>query len=267
MKMAAITLEKAETGRIKVTLDLSGEIGFNEDRYVHITPRFPGIAREARFRVGEYVKEGDIVAVVESNESMTLYSLKAPIAGRVIRKHITPGEYLSGQESVYDIADLSTVWVNLAVYPRDASIVKPGQKVAIAAVGSDISATGTINYVTPVMDEETRRITARVVLPNANNAWRPGTFVNARIDVGEGEQCVVVGKNAVQTLDNKSVVFVQHEPGFFKPVEVTVGESDSQRVRIRAGLAAGAEYVGSGAFELKAKIVASTLGGHAGHGH
>lgn len=267
MKMAGITLTKADTGRINIALDLSGEIGFNEDRYVHVTPRFPGIAKEARFRIGEYVKEGDVVAVVESNESMTLYSLKAPMAGRVIKKHITPGEYLSGQESVYDIADLSTVWVNLAVYPRDALLVKPGQKAAIAAVGSDISADGTINYVTPVMDEATRRITARVVLPNRNNAWRPGTFVNARIDVGKGEQGVVVEKNAVQIFNDKSVVFVQHEPGFFKPVEVTIGESDSRLVRIRAGLEAGDEYVAEGAFELKAKIVTSSLGGHAGHGH
>jgi hypothetical protein len=59
-RMAGITIAKAENGRIRRALDLSGEIGFNEDRLVHITPRFPGIAREVNFRIGEFVREGDV---------------------------------------------------------------------------------------------------------------------------------------------------------------------------------------------------------------
>jgi len=267
MNMAEITLAKASAGRIAVSIDLSGEVGFNEDRLVHITPRFPGIAKEAHFRVGEFVNAGEVVATIESNESMTLYSLKAPISGRIIEKHIAPGEHVSEEESIYLLADLSSVWVNLAVYPKDASKVKQGQKVAIAAVGSDNLAEGAVQYVTPVIDVQTRRITARVVLPNGNGAWRPGTFVNAHIDVGEGEEGLVVDKAAVQVLNNKNVLFVQHEPNRFRPVEVTTGDSDSRQIRILSGLEAGAEYVKNGAFELKAKIVTSSLGSHAGHGH
>jgi len=267
MKMADITLAKVSKGRIAVSIDLSGEVGFNEDRLVHVTPRFSGIAKEIRFRVGEYVNAGDVVAVIESNESMTHYSMKAPISGRIIEKHISPGEYLSQEQSIYIIADLSSVWVNLAVYPKDASNIKPGQKVIISAVGSDHSTRGSVHYVTPVMDVQTRKITARVVLPNGNNAWRPGTFVNAHVEVGEGEECPVIEKAALQVFDNKNVVFIQHEPGRFKPVEVAIGESDSRFVRILGGLETGAEYVNKGAFEIKAKVVTGSLGGHAGHGH
>ena len=89
---------------------------------------------------------------------------------------------------MYLLADLSTVWVNLAVYPKDAGRVKQGQKVTIEAVGSDNKIIGTISYVTPVMDVQTRKITARVVVPNGSNTWRPGTFVNANLETGEGEQ-------------------------------------------------------------------------------
>jgi cobalt-zinc-cadmium efflux system membrane fusion protein len=117
------------------------------------------------------------------------------------------------------------------------------------------------------MDPQTRRITARVVLANDNNIWRPGSFVNAHIEVGGGEGGLVVEKNAVQILNNETVVFVQHEPNTFKPVDVTIGESDSRFVRILNGIETGTEYVNNGAFELKAKIVTSSLGGHAGHGH
>jgi membrane fusion protein, heavy metal efflux system len=265
--MAGITMDKVKKGRIAVSVDLSGEVGFNEDRYVHITPRFPGIAKEAKSRLGEQVSEGDVVAVIESNESMTLYSLKSPLTGRIIRKHITPGEYVNGQESVYEIADLSSIWVNLSVYPKDAALVRPGLGAVITAVGSENTAQGIIQYVTPVMDVATRRITARVVLPNASGVWRPGVFAHARINVGEGEECLVVDKDAIQVLNGKNVVFVQHEPGMFKPIEVAVGERDDRRIRIVSGLDVGDDYVNKGAFEIKAKIVTGSLGGHAGHGH
>ena len=134
----------------------------------------------------EFVKAGDVVAVIESNESMAPYSLKAPLSGRIIEKQAVPGEYASEEKSIYVLADLSTVWVNLAVYPKDADKVKVGQKVSITVVGSDTTTIGTVYYVTPVIDAQTRAITAYVVLPNDDNAWRPGSFVHAHMESGEG---------------------------------------------------------------------------------
>lgn len=267
MKMAEITTAKVENGRISTSLNLSGEIGFNEDRVVHITPRFAGIVKEARYRIGEYVKAGETVALIESNESMTTYSLKAPISGRIIEKNAAAGEYVSEEKRLYLLADLSTVWVNLAVYPKDADKVKRGQNAMVSAVGSQHSTAGIIDYVTPVMDVQTRKITARIVLLNSNNIWRPGSFVNASIEAGEGEPGLVVDRDAVQVLDNESVVFVQHEPGKFKAVPVMTGDKNSRKIMILAGLEEGQEYVNNGAFELKAKVVTSSLGAHAGHGH
>lgn len=266
-KLAGITVAKAETGSIQTTINLSGEIGFNEDKLMHITPRFPGLAKEAPFNVGDNVQSGDVVAVIESNASLTTYSLRSPLAGTVIKKHILPGEHVTETESIYLIADLSTVWVNFAVYPKDAAIIKKGQKIAISVVGSPLTTTGTIHYITPVMDPQTRRITARVVLNNSSGEWRPGTFVNAEVEAGEGEEGIIVEKNAVQILKEKTVIFISDEPNRFKPLEVTTGASDARHIRILGDIKAGMEYVSSGAFELKAKIVTSSLGEHAGHGH
>jgi cobalt-zinc-cadmium efflux system membrane fusion protein len=77
----------------------------------------------------------------------------------------------------------------------------------------------------------------------------------------------VVEKDAVQVLDNEHVVFVSEGLGRFRPVEVEVGDSDSLFTIILSGLEEGTEYAVAGAFELKAKIVTSSLSGHAGHGH
>lgn len=265
--MAGITLATADLGQIGHAINLPGEVGFDEDRLVHLTPRFGGIAREIRFRVGDYVNAGDTVAVVESNESLNAYAIIALISGRVIDRHVTLGEFVSAEHRIFTIADLSKVWVNLAVYPRDAERIKPGQQVSLKAIGSERTADGTIQYVTPILDATTRSITARVVLPNPDNIWRPGTFVQARVSTGLGDEGLIIDNNALQVLDNEKTVFIPAGPGRYRSVAVTVGESDGRFTRILSGLEAGTKYVVAGAFELKAKIVTSSLGGHAGHGH
>lgn len=267
MKLAGISISTVAKGRIEECIELPGEVGFNEDRLVHMAPRFAGIALKANFRVGDYVAAGEVVAVVESNESMSAYSIKAPISGWVIERHVTTGEFVSGENSVYVIADLSTVWVNLAVYPKDANRIKKGQVAEINAIGSTIRAKGKIEYISPIMDLRTRSLTARVVLSNSDKAWRPGAFVHALITTEDGDEGLVVQKNAVQNLDGKNVVFVVDGPSRFRPIDVELGARNDRYVRILNGLDEGVRYVSNGAFELKAKIVTSNMDAHAGHSH
>jgi len=265
--MAGITLAEAEHGRIARMIDLPGEVGFNEDRLVYISPRFAGIAVEAKYRIGDYVREGEVVAVIESNESLNAYSIKSPISGWVIERHVSPGEYVSEENSIYVVADLSTVWVNLAVYPKDADQIRPGLEVHISAIGSDSQTEGTIEYVSPILDPQTRSMTARVVIRNPKNAWRPGTFVTARGMTTSGDDGLLIARDAVQVLDEEHVVFVAAGSGRFTPRPVLTGNSDDRYTRVISGLRKGEEYVATGAFELKAKIVTSSLDAHAGHGH
>ena len=266
-KMAGLELAKATSGDIVKTSELPGEVGFNEDRLIHITPRFEGIALEARYRVGSYVNAGDIVAVIESNESMNPYSIEAPISGWIISRHISKGEYVSQENSIYVLADLSTVWVNLAAYPKDADLVRTGQEVLITAIGSKQQVTGIIEFVTPMLDILTRSNTARVVLPNPDNLWQPGTFVHAQVATKTGESGLIVEKEAVQLIGEESVIFVVEGPDEFVAREVIVGDSDDHHARILEGLTEGVEYVSVGAFELKAQVITSSFTGHEGHGH
>lgn len=268
----AVALAGIETaivvqGEISNTIELPGEVGFNENQLAHISPRFPGIAQKANCNVGEYVEAGNLMAVVESNESMNPYEITAPISGWVIEKHITPGEFVSGQNSIFVLADLSTVWINLAVYPKDINRVRQGQEAHLKAIWSDETTTGSIDYITPLVDLRTRSATARVTLPNHQNKWRPGTFVQATITTSRSGQTLIVEKDAVQYLDERSVVFVASGPYVFRPVDVVTGDSDANYIQILAGLQENATYVAKGAFELKAKIVTSNMDAHAGHGH
>ena len=114
--------------------------------------------------------------------------------------------------------------------------------------------------------ESTRSATARVVLDNRDGAWKPGTFVTGFIATGQEALPVVVPRVAVQNIEGRDVIFVEHE-GAFEMTPVTTGRADRTQVGIVSGLAVGTPYVAEGAFHLKATVVTSALGSHAGHGH
>jgi cobalt-zinc-cadmium efflux system membrane fusion protein len=267
VSLAGIETETATRGTIATVVELPGEVGFDENKLAHIAPRFPGIAQKANYSIGEYAEAGSVMAIVESNESMNPFQISAPISGWVIDKHITPGEFVSGENSIFVLADLTTVWINLAVYPKDIDRVKEGQTVHLKAIGSSLTTDGTIDYIAPLVDLRTRSATARITLPNRENRWRPGTFVQGTIVTPGERETLIVNKAAVQYLDEETVVFVADQPNTFRPVDVTTGDSDTEYIQILDGLTENTRYVSAGAFELKAKIVTSNLDPHAGHGH
>ncbi|TET36520.1 MAG: efflux RND transporter periplasmic adaptor subunit [Planctomycetota bacterium] len=199
-------------------------------------------------------------------EHLTQVALKAPIAGVVTDRHMTLGERVTDETDVFTIVDLSTVWVNLSVFQRDLDSVRKNQKVTIRAQYSDERASGVISMITPFVSESTRTATARIVISN-DGRWRPGTFVTGNISISEENLGLIVPKKAVQTFEGKKVIFIEEGPGVFEMATVQTGRSDSLNIEITSGLESGARYVAKGAFELKAKILTSTMDSHAGHGH
>ncbi|MBK7046458.1 MAG: efflux RND transporter periplasmic adaptor subunit [bacterium] len=259
---AAITIGTAMPREIVIAQELPGEVVVNADRLAHVVPRFPGIAREVRKKLGETVRAGDVLTVVEANESLAPYEVKALISGTVIEKHITLGEYVSDQQDIYVIADLSSVWVNVTVYARDLERVRVGQTVTIEAAGITGTAEGKIDYVGPVVGEATRTSIARVVLPNARGVWRPGLFVTARVQTESVEAPLVVADKAIQNVRGQTVVFVVEGDGF-RAQTVTIGTTDGEWTEILSGLRPGQSVAVENSFILKSEL----LKNEAGHGH
>jgi cobalt-zinc-cadmium efflux system membrane fusion protein len=248
--------------RIAITQELPGEVVVNADRLAHVVPRFPGIAREVKKQLGDRVEAGEVLAVIESNESLSPYEVKSLIGGTVIGKHITLGEFVRDDADVYVVADLSSVWVNVTVYARDLPRVRQGQRVTVGATGWPETAEGRIAYVGPVVGEATRTAVARVELANPRGTWRPGLFVTAAVQVEEAAVPVAVADEAVQTVGGREVVFAL-EDGAFEARPVVTGRTDGEWVEVVSGLDAGARCAFRGSFILK-----SELGkGEAGHEH
>ncbi len=268
VEFAGLTIDTVDKKFISRSIELPGEIGFNEDRLAHITPRYPGIVQKVVRQLGETVQKGELLAVVESNESLAAYSILSPISGKIVEKHITQGEFVGEDATLFVVADLTTVWVNCNVYTRDADFIQSGQEIQISAVGTDRQVKTTLSYVASVYNKTTRSMIARAMIPNTGEKWRPGTFITGKISVAMDKPVLVVSKSALQILDGETIVFVPSEhKNEFEPVAVRKGVANNSHVEIISGLAEGDAYVVTGAFELKAKIVTSTLGGHAGHGH
>jgi cobalt-zinc-cadmium efflux system membrane fusion protein len=262
IEASGILLFEAGPTELEVTLDLPGEVLPNADRLAHIVPRFPGIAREVKKGLGDSVKKGEILAVIESNESLSLYDVTSLLGGTIVEKHITLGEFVRDDADIFVIADLSTVWVNITVYLAQLDRVRPGQEVHVLAVGGDTEALARVDYVGPVLGETTRSATARAVLPNPARSWRPGMFVTARLVTDRETVPLAVPEQSIVKLEGNDCVFVEEGDAFHAhPVEL--GRTDGRWTEIRSGIAAGERYVSAGAFILKSELLKS----EAGHEH
>ncbi|HOF39498.1 MAG TPA: efflux RND transporter periplasmic adaptor subunit [Candidatus Hydrogenedentes bacterium] len=197
---------------------------------------------------------------------LTRYEMTSPFDGEVLEKHIVLGEALESQANAFIIADLDTVWVDVQVFEKDLPHIRPGMTVQISGPEGHSATEGVITYVAPVVDRETRTTLARIVLPNTDRRWRPGLFLRVQLRLEQAEAAVLIPKTAVQRFESAPVVFVE-DGDELRAVEVELGHENSDSVEIVSGLPAGTRYVAEGAFELKARIVTSNLGAHAGHGH
>lgn len=256
VKLAAAGATFAEAGpaTLSNTLSFNGVLRANQETVVQVTPRFPGIVRAIRKRVGDAVGKDELLASIESNQSLTIYDLKAPLAGTVIDRQISLGEYASEQKPSFVIADLSTIWVDLSIYRQDLRRVAIGDEVLIDPDDGQGDIKGTISYLAPVGASETQTALARVVLPNADGRLRPGLFVTARLILAARKVAVAVRTGAIQTLENKTVIFVREGEDKLEARPVALGEADAQFVEIRDGLAAGERYVAGNSFVVKAEM-------------
>lgn len=210
----------------------------------------------------------DQIAKIESldDTEFNTYELTSPLGGMVTARHVTVGEVIEpGNGSPFVVADLSTVWVNLTVYQRDLAHVQAGQHVTIRFGHGIPDAEGEIAFISPSLEEKTRTATARIVLKNPEGHWRPGLFVEGRIETGRASASVVVPRSAITEMDGEQVVFVQTDEGF-EPREVTVGRTTPESAEIVAGLKPGERYVAANVLALKAEMNRAALE-HAGHAH
>ncbi len=188
-----------------------------------------------------------------SAESMARHEIRSPLDGTVTERNVTVGEAVAAEEKLFVVTDLSSVWVDIAVYATDLAAVHQGQEATVRStdLGSEVS--GRVSFFGPLVGQETRAATARIVVPNADGRWRPGLFVTVRLVREAATVPLAVAAEAIQTFRDWQVVFVRHGDWFeARPLEL--GRSDGEWVEVRKGLSAGEEYASKNSFAVKAEI-------------
>ncbi|MEX5665293.1 efflux RND transporter periplasmic adaptor subunit [Pseudomonas neuropathica] len=181
------------------------------------------------------------------------YELRAPFDGVVVEKHLTPGEVVDEATAAFTLSDLSRVWVTFGVSPKDLNKVQVGKAVTVSAPELNAEVTGSVAYVGSLLGEQTRTATVRVTLENPQGSWRPGLFVTALVATDSREAKVAVPESAIQTVEDKSTVFVRTDDGF-EARAVELGSRAAGHVEITQGLEPGAQVVSAGSFVLKSEL-------------
>ncbi len=249
---AGIRVEPAGPATIRDEHEVQGLIAPIEGRRARVMARFPGLVRELRAGTGDRVEAGAVLAQVESNESLQRYAVTAPFAGTVLARDASVGE-LTGGTPLFEVADLSRVWVDLHVFGADAEHLATGHRVRVERLTDGIVAETAIDRVLPATATASQSTIARATLDNADGRWRPGAAVRARVTVAEREADLAVPLTALQRFRDWDAVFIRVGDVYeVRPLEL--GERDAVRVEVLAGLQPGDAVVVEQSFLIRADI-------------
>jgi Cu(I)/Ag(I) efflux system membrane fusion protein len=194
-----------------------------------------------------------IERVAESGVAQDTVTYYSPISGTVIAKLIQEGQYVSEGSVLYDLADLSRVWVYLDVYEKDVRFVSLGRTVRIhTEAWPGETFTGTVTFIDPVVNSDTRTVRVRSEFDNASGKLKPQTYVEARI-AAPSSGALVVPESAVMYTGSRNIVWVEIGANAFEPREVRVGMTGGGMVEITGGLKEGESVVISGGYLLESE--------------
>lgn len=254
MSRVGLTVLTAGPSRLNITISLTGKLVPHEDRVAHVSPRFAGVIREVRKRLGDPVGRGEAVAVVENNQSLQPFEVTSQIPGIVVRRHATVGESVTDASVLFEVADYGELFADFFVFPADFTKVRLGQQVLIRFPNGQGTVESVVSFLSPVTDPETQSRFVRAVLPNPTASHQPGTFVTGDVVLEDTAVPLAVSAESLRTSEGKTVVFVEETAGHFEARPVLPGRRDQDSVEILKGLRAGERYAAGNTFILQAEL-------------
>ena len=252
-EQAGIRVAPVAAGTIADEHDVQGLLTPVDGRVAQLMARFPGPIRSLRANVGDRVAAGQVLASIESNLSLTTYTVSAPISGVVLARQAQVGGVAGEGTPLFEIGDLSTLWVDLHIFGNDTQHITAGVPVTVARMTDGVSQTTTLERVLPGTATASQSTVARASLRNDDGLWRPGAAVKARIVVATQAAAQVVPLSALQSMDGKDVVFVRSGDTYTaRPVRL--GARDAGKVEVLDGLTPGEQVVVEQSYVVKADI-------------
>ena len=216
------------------------------------------------------ISEEQIKALTKSNQTRRTVSFRSPVSGIITEKKAVQGMRFMPGEALYQVADLSSVWVIADVFEQDIGAIRQGAK-ALVRINAypDKTFEGRVSYVYPTLNAETRTAQVRIDLPNPGMLLKPAMFAQVELPVSGNEKLVTVPNSAVIDSGTRQIVLIQHAEGRFEPREVKLGQRSDNYVVVLEGVQAGEQVVVAANFLIDAEsnLKAAVGGfGHAAHG-
>jgi Cu(I)/Ag(I) efflux system membrane fusion protein len=207
------------------------------------------------------IAEEDIGRIVSSGEVAQQIVIRSPFTGHVLEKHVVEGQMIRPGETLFRIADLSTIWIEPAIFESDIALLRAGQRAEVtfdALPGRRFA--GRVTFLHPALDARTRTLRVRVELPNRDLAVRPGMYGVVRI-AATGPRGVIVPLTAVLPTGTRDLVFVMRG-GDVWPTEIVVGLRGDSTVLVADGLAPGDTVIASATFlfDSESQLAAAMAG-------
>ncbi|MDH5302196.1 MAG: efflux RND transporter periplasmic adaptor subunit [Gammaproteobacteria bacterium] len=248
---SGVKTEIAGPRSIQENLNLTGRIEVDPNRLSQVRARFPGMVKQVKRELGDRVNRGDVLAEIQSNESLQTYQVTAPISGVIVQRDVQVGE-TTVEAPLFIIADLTKVWAELDVFNQDISRVQAGQSVVLETLSGE-EVTGKVDWLSPMTAHASQSIQARVVVNNKSLKLRPGQFIRGRITVAEHEAPLAVRKSGIQAFRDFQVVFAQIGDTYEVRM-LELGREDHDWVEVLGGLKPGTKYVTENSYLIKADI-------------
>jgi len=222
------------------------------------------------------ISDEQVRALAQSGDARRTLTFRSPVSGIVMEKKAVQGMRFMPGDSLYQIADLSSVWVMADVYEQDIALIRTGSKAKVSiSAYPDQSFEGTITYIYPTLKPETRTVPVRLEIANPRQLLKPAMFAEVELPVGGKGKVLTVPNSAVIDSGTRRIVLVQLAEGRFEPREVKLGSRTDNYVQVMGGVKEGDQVVVAANFlidaesNLKAAISgftapASTAGATAG---
>jgi Cu(I)/Ag(I) efflux system membrane fusion protein len=201
----------------------------------------------------------------EVRRSLDLYS---PVTGYVVAKTALHGMRVMPSDALFDIADLSHLWVLADVYEQDLGSVRVGMRAEVFVTYLPERAwAGRVTWIAPTVEPTTRTVKVRIEVDNANGLLKPEMFADVELRAAAG-RALLVPEGAVIRSGQRNLVFVDEGEGRFSPREVTIGRKGTHGFEVRSGLREGERVVTSANFlldsESSLKAALASMSGRAG---
>ena len=194
------------------------------------------------------ISDEQISKIEESERPIRTLTIHSPVSGYVLQKYAVQGMKVMAGEKLFDVSDLSTIWVVADIYENELSVIKVGDTAKIQLSyypGKEL--TSKIDFVSPTLSSETRTAQIRFSIPNSGGKLKPGMFTDVELKINLGNRLAVPDEAVIDT-GLRQIVYVDKGDGHFEPRAITSGLRAEKLVEVLAGLKAGEKVASSANF-------------------